>query len=638
MKIKQEMPCGSNQLHNGIKELGSVRRDFLDQHSDVCIPKAKFTLGTRAESDRKATGSYYTPPNLVQYLLDSALDPILYEREYDFAKLGFKSAEEAILSIKVCDAACGSGHFLIAAARRIACRLAVIRTGENEPASTVVRHALREVIGHCIYGVDLNPRAVELCKFRLWLKVLESGKSPSFLDHYIQCGNSLLGLTPALIQKGIPDEIKCLSEQHQFFQWHLAFPEVFQVPPAGQKSENKLCGWNGGFDLSIGNPPWGADWPRVYERLIRYRYVAAQKGVIDTFALFIELSANLTRANGLFALVLPDAFLLKSYSGIRLYLLEHSTIIELAHWGQSFKQVNVDVCTLVARMTKPVASHKIRCLPEVIVEQPSASSVNWIQQKVFRVAKEYRFNLFLSPALQSQIKAASSLGPKMQELFILREGVHSGNVRNKLFLKLPEGDHCEKLIFGGDEISPMILSWKGWYIQLDPKVFDRDAGEYFNLGDLQLHHSRKLLVRRTGDYILAAVDNEGMFCSNNFLLCVAKPGVSYETVLYACVVLNSRFATWLFRAIQPRKGRRFAELGITHLEDISIPFAYDDWAIAVGRSALGWLSGAAKISDALQHFNVELEKRIAKKHSDLAAALRKESSPLIFRHKNCIAF
>ncbi|MFA7098364.1 MAG: hypothetical protein WC383_18005, partial [Gammaproteobacteria bacterium] len=103
------------------------------------------------------------------------------------------------------DPACGSGHFLISAAHRLAKRLASIRAGEEEPAPSVIQHALRDVIGHCIYGVDINPMAVELCKISLWMEALEPGKPLTFLDHHIQCGNSLLGCTPALLKKGIPD-------------------------------------------------------------------------------------------------------------------------------------------------------------------------------------------------------------------------------------------------------------------------------------------------------------------------------------------------------------------------------------------------------------------------------------------------
>ena len=81
-----------------------------------------------------------------------------------------KEAEAAILTLKICDPACGSDHFLIAAAHRVAKRLAAVRTGDEEPAPEAYRQALRDVIGHCIFGVDINPMAVELCKINLWLE------------------------------------------------------------------------------------------------------------------------------------------------------------------------------------------------------------------------------------------------------------------------------------------------------------------------------------------------------------------------------------------------------------------------------------------------------------------------------------
>lgn len=139
-------------------------------------------------------------------LLDSALNPVLDDRIHNFTTLGHASAEQAILSLKVCDPACGNGHFLIAAAQRIARRLASLRAGDEEPGPNLLRRALREVIGHCIHGVDINPMSVELCKVGLWLEAVEPGKPLTFLDHHVKCGNSLLGSTPKVIKDGIPDE------------------------------------------------------------------------------------------------------------------------------------------------------------------------------------------------------------------------------------------------------------------------------------------------------------------------------------------------------------------------------------------------------------------------------------------------
>jgi hypothetical protein len=361
----------------GAEELGSIYESLLELHPQLNIESATFKLVAVSGNARKTTGSYYTPTSLIDCLLDSALDPVLSEA---CAK---SDPETAILALKVCDPACGSGHFLIAAAHRIAKRLAAVRTGTEEPGQQERRNALRDVISHCVYGVDINPMAVELCKVALWMEAIVPGKPLSFLDAHIKCGNSLLGTTPALLRNGIPDEafepiegdnkeicrgfkkrnkelragqiswlredlpeqfvhqgtlmnslialdrmeedtagdihskekffaevinsevyqnallwantwcaafvwkkieamnppitheefreigyqpailsswrkdeIKRLTEQYNFFHWHLAFPDVFRVPLANEVAENEQAGWSGGFDAVLGNPPW----------------------------------------------------------------------------------------------------------------------------------------------------------------------------------------------------------------------------------------------------------------------------------------------------------------------------------------------------------------------------------------------
>ncbi|NPV48386.1 MAG: DUF559 domain-containing protein [Armatimonadetes bacterium] len=114
--------------------------------------------------------------------------------------------EAALLGLKVCDPACGSGHFLLAAARRIGTELAKVRTGEEAPAPDAVREAVRDVITHCIYGVDKNPLAVDLCKVALWIEGHSGGKPLTFLDHRIRCGDSLVGVFDLkVLEEGIPD-------------------------------------------------------------------------------------------------------------------------------------------------------------------------------------------------------------------------------------------------------------------------------------------------------------------------------------------------------------------------------------------------------------------------------------------------
>ncbi|GIV04337.1 MAG: hypothetical protein KatS3mg015_3167 [Fimbriimonadales bacterium] len=171
------------------------------EHRDQPVhPRGSLAITGGAARDRQTTEQSGTQPPTEKELA------IAWSRT-PFAIRYSRFAQHALLSVRVLDPACGSGHFLLAAARRLGKELAKIRTGEDEPAPERVREATRDVVGHCIYGVDKNPLAVELCRVALWLEAHCAGKPLTFLDHRIRCGDSLVGvLDLAVLEKGVPDE------------------------------------------------------------------------------------------------------------------------------------------------------------------------------------------------------------------------------------------------------------------------------------------------------------------------------------------------------------------------------------------------------------------------------------------------
>lgn len=189
--------------HLGAEELGSIYESLLELVPRHDPTTHVFSLEALAGNDRKTTGSYYTPTELVELVLDTALDPVLDDAEKRATTSA--EAEQALLALRVVDPAIGSGHFMVAAARRIASRVAACRTGEVDPTPTAFSDAMHDVVARCIYGVDVNPMAADLAKVSLWLTAMTPGKPLSFLDHHIKVGNALLGTTPALLHAGIPD-------------------------------------------------------------------------------------------------------------------------------------------------------------------------------------------------------------------------------------------------------------------------------------------------------------------------------------------------------------------------------------------------------------------------------------------------
>lgn len=185
------------------EELGSVYESLLEIRPRLETNGA-FILDSGAKgNDRKTSGSYYTPDSLVETLLDSALDPVLQKAE-DCADTAEKKVA-AILDLRVIDPACGSGHFLLGAARRMADRVAKLRNEDAGKEET--QAALRDVVSRCIHGVDRNPMAVELAKVALWIESVSPGQPLGFLDANIRCGDALLGVFDlAALEEGIPDE------------------------------------------------------------------------------------------------------------------------------------------------------------------------------------------------------------------------------------------------------------------------------------------------------------------------------------------------------------------------------------------------------------------------------------------------
>jgi methylase of polypeptide subunit release factors len=232
-----------------VEEFGSVYEGLLEYKPTFHVHGNDIEFAFEQGDERAATGSHYTPEDLVQPLIKHSLDYLIAER------LKAPNPEAELLDLRVTDITCGSGHILLAAARRIATELAVVRTGEEQPSPSAYRAAVRDVIRTCIYGVDLNPLAVELCKVALWLEAHNPGQPLNFLDHHIKCGNAIVGFVRREeLDKGVPNEAFATmpgDDKDLAAKWRKAnkqdradIRQIRLAPPMQQRLEGRLTQWN----------------------------------------------------------------------------------------------------------------------------------------------------------------------------------------------------------------------------------------------------------------------------------------------------------------------------------------------------------------------------------------------------------
>jgi len=178
-----------------------------DEGDGVVVQEGEVYL-TTGSGERKATGSYYTPEYVVEYIVENTLEPLVDDIRADLAGRSARGedrgfAEEfadRIFDLKILDPAMGSGHFLTSAIDYLAREIidAQEKQAAQQGIETVdedhdINWARRQVAQRCIYGVDLNPLAVELAKVSLWLRTLAAEQPLAFLDHHLKTGNSLVG-------------------------------------------------------------------------------------------------------------------------------------------------------------------------------------------------------------------------------------------------------------------------------------------------------------------------------------------------------------------------------------------------------------------------------------------------------------
>ena len=362
-----------------IRHLGTMYEQLLefrlaDEDGEIVLEGA---------AGRHETGSYFTPEQIVDAIVDRTLDPVLTGVSEQLRASGTtgEDALEAFLTTSVCDPAMGSGHFLVAAATYISRFVATDPSQEGEDINELAIR--RRVTERCLHGVDLNPMAVELARLALWLATVDPSRPLTFLDN-LRAGNSLVGadmddlradivysqrLTEGVekiiehdseiqdIPSDTADEIHAKevlaaasiglrSELEQFadetilpyfpdglediFHWEIEFPEIFFDADGSPKPGS-------GFDAIVGNPPYVRiqELGRPLANFCRNRFESAH-GSFDIYIVFIERSFGLLANGGRLGFIVPNKFMKLDYGKkLRGSLAESGVVREVIDFGDA---------------------------------------------------------------------------------------------------------------------------------------------------------------------------------------------------------------------------------------------------------------------------------------------------------------
>jgi type I restriction-modification system DNA methylase subunit len=456
-----------------------------------------------------------------------------------------------IEEIKVLDPACGSGSFLIDAFDEI-------NDFNNEKSwneqATIDANSTRgfvtakdRILKQNIYGVDLDPKAVEIAQLNLLLKTSETKHRLPILKENIKVGDSL-------IQN--PEITK-----HSFI-WKDEFEKIMS---------------KGGFDTVIGNPPWVSFGLRNVGKLdkkeseyYRTNYKSAEYK-LSTYALFIERGIGLLKENGYFAFILPDSFLLGRYfSKLRRYILDTCKIQEIlitfydvfsgkATTGRNVILVLKKTKDRTKRINNKVKIIKVNTLKEFQNKKFETFGYN---QEYFENLIYNRFRLFFNKEDKDFIEKTEQNSNPLSNYMVGHTGVRSLSGQKNVIGKSQKSKTWKKGLISGSQIGKYWLEYQGDFINIEPKLLNKGGW------DSEVILNDKIMIRQTGDRIYATIDKDKYYHLNNIHSFNFKNNKLSMT--YVLALLNSKLMSAYYLLTTLEKSRVMAQTDIETLEKLPI--------------------------------------------------------------------
>jgi adenine-specific DNA-methyltransferase len=545
----------------GVEMLGTIYERFLGSTIRL-TPTHRAKVEEKPEV-RKAGGVYYTPAYIVDYIVENTVGKLL-----DVCK-----TPRDVAKLKILDPACGSGSFLLGAFRRLiewhedyynAHPEKIAKPPKSEcwldkehpdgPRHRLTARAKGRILVNNIYGVDIDPSAVEVTVMSLYLKVLEDVDAGLLmktallppLDGNVKCGNSLIGSDYWDFIRAEQGELfeRTEAEDRRVnpFDWDQEFPEVIKYKPG---TRDLADGY--GFDVVIGNPPYVRSRNIIKGDKIYFSDIYnVSARLLDTYYLFIEKGITLLRDTGRFSMIVPNG-ILTNYDSlkVRKYLLDKCRLEVVVDLKSKVFSAGVDTSIIVAKKDSNIT----RRLNNVIsIGECGGKDIkavitpkNKISQNCIYGIESYPFNTALKA---NEVELIVKIKGKNTEIRYLGEMRNGMKIRKELLYKKEVKDSSKFLL--GRSIKPYYVDWQGYWVVYNKKLEGEFSSQAFREERIFLSIPKLLIRQVMAERIYVSLDNIGYYVDQTIYIFIPYEHTELD-IRYILAVLSSNLLGFYFK-------------------------------------------------------------------------------------------
>ena len=528
-------------------------------------------------SKRKQDGVFYTPQYITKYIVENTVGRLCTEKKQELKIIEdeyfsdqrrqmqtkkrlleqLQEYRKWLLEITILDPACGSGAFLNAALQFLMAEHKLIDEMEAKVAGSAIvfQDVESSILEHNLFGVDINEESVEIAQLALWLRTAKPHRKLNSLNENIKCGNSLIS-DPAIAGD-------------KAFNWQEQFPKVFE---------------KGGFDVVIGNPPYGIlideslkDYYSMHFPLAQYK--------LNLYILFLERMFQVFN-RGIVSFIIPKSLLINTYfADMRRFILSQAKVTELFTITEKvFEDAEVGSSLIITfEIRKDVDLNNIVRLANCEKTRDFIGQCNIIENHLSQaqLLSSEKAEIVIQSQDSSSIKTKIEKNPFAKEFYKFKNGLNPGNIKDQLITRT-QNDITRKIIWGR-EIKRYGIQWSGDYILYDEHIADnltlddvqskkgmkKQTKIDFALRDRTIFETEKVVIRKTGDSLICSYDN------SNFYFDTLVHGIyqsnSDYSLKYILAIFNSKPATYFYRCLHDIKGKVFAKISLDDLSSFPIP-------------------------------------------------------------------